>query len=83
MHPWGVNFILVILEIQDCNFKDFFLCVRKVDWMLHTYVVIGGWWILVTLDGLELSKIDKVIGFIFLSFFLSLFASCDGNNVEE
>jgi hypothetical protein len=31
VHPWGVNFILVILEIQDCNFKDFSLCVKKVD----------------------------------------------------
>jgi hypothetical protein len=31
VHPWGVNFIFVIPEIQDCNFKDFSLCVRKVD----------------------------------------------------
>ncbi len=51
MHPWGVNFILVTFEIRDYNFKDFSFCVGKVDWMLHTYVVIGGWWILATLDG--------------------------------
>jgi hypothetical protein len=51
MHPWGVNFIFVTPKIWSCNFKDFSLCVRKVNWMLHTYVVIGGWWILATLDG--------------------------------
>jgi hypothetical protein len=81
-HP-GVNFIFVIPKIQDCNFKDFSLCIRKLDWTLHTYVVIGGWWILEALDGLKLSKIDKVIVFVFLCFFQSLFVSCDGNNVEE
>jgi hypothetical protein len=37
--------------------------------MLHTYVVIGGWWILATLDGLELSKIDQVFVSVFLCFF--------------
>jgi hypothetical protein len=51
VHPWGVNLIVVIPKNWDCNFKDFSLCVRKVDWMLHTYVVIGSWCILVTLDG--------------------------------
>jgi hypothetical protein len=51
--------------------------------MLHTYVIIRGWWILVTLDRLELSKVDKVIVFVFLCFFRSLFVTCDGNNVEE
>jgi hypothetical protein len=51
--------------------------------MLHTYVVIGGWWIFVTLDGSKLSKIDQVFVFVFLCFFQSLFVNCDGNNVEE
>lgn len=83
VHPWGVNFIFVTPKIWDYNFKDFSLCVRKVDWMLHTYVVIGGWWILMTLDGSKLSKIDQVLFFVFLCFFQSLFITCDGNNVEE
>jgi len=34
VHPWGINFILVTPEIWDCNFKDYSLCVRKVDWIV-------------------------------------------------
>jgi hypothetical protein len=31
VRPWGVDIILVKLEIYHYNFKNFCLCVRKVD----------------------------------------------------
>jgi hypothetical protein len=30
VHPWGVNFILIKLEIYHCNFKYLCFCVKKV-----------------------------------------------------
>ncbi len=54
VHPWGVNFILIKLEIYHCNFNNFCFCVKKVDCFLKAYVHIGGWWIFVSLDELEM-----------------------------
>ncbi len=68
VHPWGVNFILIKLEIYNFilikleiyhyNFKNFCFCVRKVDWVLKAYVHIGGWWILVSLDESNMQRLD-------------------------
>ncbi len=52
VHPSGVNFIFIKLEIYHCNFKSFCFCLRKVNWVLKAYVHIGGWWILVSLNEL-------------------------------
>ncbi len=60
VYPWGANFILVKLEFYDYKFKNFWLCVQEVEWVLKTYVHIGGWWLLVVLDELEMSKLDQI-----------------------
>jgi hypothetical protein len=40
--PWGVDSILVKSKIYHYNFKNFCLCVQKVDWVLKPYFHIGG-----------------------------------------
>jgi hypothetical protein len=45
VHPWSVNFILVKPQIYHYNFKNFYFCVKKMNWVLKAYVHIGGWWI--------------------------------------
>jgi hypothetical protein len=66
VHPWHVNFILIKLEIYCCNFKNFCFCVKKVDCVLKAYVHIGGWWILVSLDELEMQRLYQVNVFSYL-----------------
>jgi hypothetical protein len=66
VHPWGVNFILIKLEIYHYNFKKFCFCVKKVNFVLKAYVHIGGWWIFVLLDELEMKKLYQVNVFSYL-----------------
>ncbi len=63
VHPWGVNFILVKPQIYHCNFFFLNFYVRKVNYVFKAYVHIGGWWILVSLDQLEMDKLEHVIFF--------------------
>jgi hypothetical protein len=54
-HPWGVNTMLCIEENNHAQFKDWTICLHKVEQSMFMYVHIGGWWIKSNHDNIEMS----------------------------